>query len=485
MINRTLRLVAWGVCATSVLSACGGSGGDGQTAGIDRTGSPVLSIAALGTVTAFGSVVVNGVRYDTSSAQFTVDDSPGSQSDLAVGDVLLVRGSVDATGTVGIATAVIFDDQVQGPIASIDATASTLVVLGQTVRVTADTSFDDRIQPRSLEGLRVGDLVEVSGLVQSDGSIDATRVEPKPAGTELELTGVVSNHDSVARRFNINAQVVNYTAVAQLQDFPSGTVGDGQTVEVKGGAVTAGIWQPSRIEFQANGLTGAAGDRREVEGFITRFGSATDFTVAGLAVLTNGQTSFTGGQAADLGLNVKVEVEGTLNAGGVLVATKVDIRRSSAVRVVTVIESVNAAGNSFVVLGITVRIDAITRLEDKSSQQTRPFGIANLAAGNYVEVRGVEQPAGGGEILATLVERDDPDAQSELQGFVQAVAQQNFTILGVQIGTDGSTSYRNAADAPLTAAQFFAELSAGDLVKAKGIVVGARALQAEEAEFEN
>jgi hypothetical protein len=471
------------LAATSLLTACGGSGGGGS-AGIDGTGAPA-TIAAFGSVTAFGSVVVNGVRYETTAAQFTIDDSPGSQSDLAIGDVVLVRGTMDASGLTGTATSVTFDDQVQGPIGAIDSVAGTLVVLGQTVRISADTSFDDRINPASLAGLTVGMLIEVSGLPESDGSLRATRVEPKPAGTELELTGVVSNHNGVTRRFNVNAQVVDYSAVNQLRDFPGGSIANGNTVEIKGGSVAAGIWSPASIEWQANNLTGAAGERREVEGFISRFGSATDFTVAGLAVTTSAQTTFTGGAAAALGLNVKVEVEGALNAAGILVATKVDIRRSSAVRITGVVDRVEAAAGSFVVLGITVKLDTLTRVEDKSSSQARPFGLANLVAGDYVEVRGVELPAGSGEVLAALVEREDLDSQSELQGFVQSVAQPNLTILGVIVSTGGGTQFRDVNDASLTAAQFFGELTVGDLVKAYGLEVGTRALQADEVEFEN
>jgi hypothetical protein len=483
MMNKTLAAVAW-AAAVAVLAACGGSGGG--TAGIDRTGTPTpVAIAAYGTITAFGSVVVNGVRYDTATAQFTVDDSPGSQSDLAVGDVVLVRGTTDASSTAGTATSVVFDDQVQGPIASIDAVARTFVVLGQTVRVGADTSFDDRIQPASLAGLAVGALVEVSGFAAADGSIHASRIEPKLTGTELELTGVVANHDGVARRFAINAQVVDYSAVGQLRDFPAGGIANGQTVEVKGGSIVGGVWRPVSIEWQANGLTGAAGERREVEGLITGFASAVDFTVAGLAVTTNAQTVFTGGAAADLGVSVKVEVEGTLNGAGVLVATKVDIRRSSAVRVAALVDSVDAGAGSFVVLGITVRVDALTRLEDKSSQQQRPFGLANLFSGNYVEVRGVELPAGSGEILAALVEREDLDPDTELQGLVQVVTRPSFMILGVTIDTDGGTAFRDVSDAPITASQFFTEIAPGDLVKAKGVEIATRVLGADEVEFEN
>ena len=478
MISKIHSIVMAAVLAALLLVGCGGGSGGGQVAGIDRTGSPI--IASLGTVTTFGSVVVNGVRYDTSRAQFTIDDRPGSQDDLSVGDVVLVRGTLDSGTTTGVATSVVFDDNVEGPIGSIDLAADTLVVLGQTVRVSPDTSFDDSIPSRSLTGLVVGNVVEISGFVESDGSVRATRIERKTLVGELELTGVVTSHDGVARRFNINAQVVDYST-AQLQDFPAGAIANGQLVEVKAGSVVNGELRATRVEFQGGALAGAAGDRREVEGFITRFVSATDFDVAGVPVTTNGQTVVQGGT---LGLNVKVEAEGTLNASGVLVATKVDVRRSAAVRIVALVDSVNAGAGSFVMLGITVKIDALTRLEDKTSQQVRPFTLANLVTSNYVEVRGLEFPAGSGEVLATLVERDDPDSDSELQGFVQTVAQPALTILGVQVSTTGA-QFRDVNDAPITATQFFSQLAVGNLVKAKGLEVADRALQANEVEFEN
>ena len=73
--------------------ACGGGGyGGPNTAGIDRTGSPSFSLA-FGTISGFGSIIVNGVHYETSSSTFEIDDSPGSQDDLSVGDVVLVQAT--------------------------------------------------------------------------------------------------------------------------------------------------------------------------------------------------------------------------------------------------------------------------------------------------------------------------------------------------------------------------------------------------------
>ena len=41
------------------------------------------------------------------------------------------------------------------------------------------------------EGLAVGDVVEVSGVVPQDGVIDATRIDLKPDGGPYDVTGYV------------------------------------------------------------------------------------------------------------------------------------------------------------------------------------------------------------------------------------------------------------------------------------------------------
>lgn len=466
------------------LAACGGGSGEQGGNNPPPAGGIVRTGAAVGPISNFGSVFVNGVRFSTTGATITVDDAPGIESDLRVGEVVRISGRFDDNLTTGTATSVIFDDNVEGPVQSISAAANSLVVLGQTVRIGADTSFDDNIQPASLAGLAIGEIVEVSGLVMADGGIAATRIEKKPAGGLFEVHGTVSGLDAVNRRFNLNALVVDYSA-AQLDNFPGGQIANGHAVEAKGSTLNAGgALLASRVEFEGAQAPGAAGDRIEIEGFIARFASAQDFDVSGVPVTTGGSTVFEGGTAADLGLNVKVEVEGNLSAGGAVAATKVSIRRATALRVTALADSVNAGAGSLVLLGITVSVDALTRLEDKSAADVRPLTINGLNAGDYLEVRGSELTAGSGSILAAIVERDDPDTETILQGFVTSVTNPSFTILGVTIQTNGSTQFRDTDDSPISAAQFFSRVTTGTLVKAKGIESSATVIVADEVELE-
>ena len=475
---------------TAMLAACGGGGGGGEssvqppaiqdppaTGGVGRTG------IFMGPISNFGSIIVNGVRYDTETAEFEVNDDSGSQADLAVGMVVIVQGSIDDNGTTGTADKVIYDDAVKGPIESIDPASQQFIVLGQTVVVTADTSFDDSIVPGSLDGLTIGDIVEVSGQTDADGRVIATRIELKPSGTQFELHGTVANLDTGAMTFSLGALVVDYSS-AMMSDFV-GQIANGDFVEAKGTSFgTNGELIATSVEFENPLAGGADGDEIEIEGFITRFNSAQDFDVAGFPVITNSSTTYEGGSAADLDLNVKVEVEGSLNASGVIVADEVDIRRAKAVRATALLDSVDTANNSVVLLDITFRFDALTRLEDKSDANAEPLTIDDLAAGDYVEVRGEENPAGSGEILASIFERLDPDTETELQGFVEAVSQPTFTILGVTIETGGSTVFRDDIGTVLSSAEFFSQVTTGSLVKAKGVESSVDVITAQEVSFE-
>ncbi|RXM07868.1 hypothetical protein EO238_29000, partial [Citrobacter sp. AAK_AS5] len=76
----------------------------------------------------------------------------------------------------------------------------------------------------------------------------------------------------------------------------------------------------SRLEKHSSSLSGSSDDDADLEGLVTRFASATDFDVAGQAVTTTAATRYEGGSAADLALDVNVDVEGGFDSGGRIVA---------------------------------------------------------------------------------------------------------------------------------------------------------------------
>jgi hypothetical protein len=482
------RFIAALTAAALFATACGGSSSsddpvqnpnpDDGTGGITGTG------VAVGPITGFGSVIVNGVTYDTSSATFTKDGAAATQSDFAVGQFVLVTGTIDDS-TSGTADSVTFDDNVEGPVSSVDDLARSLVVLGQTVLVSATTSFDDSC-PATLNDLLGVAAVEVSGPVRADGSIEASRIECKAVAGELEVTGLVSNLDAGAMTFQVNALVVDYSA-AVLDNFPTaGMISEGDPVEAKGNALGAGgELVATRVEYKGGQFANDDGVHAEIEGFITRFVSATDFDVSGFAVTTTGSTVYEGGAAGDLGLNLKVEVEGDFNASGVLVATKVEFKQGTNIRVTGRIDAVS--GSTVVVLNIPITTDSlVTRFEDKSDADVDPLRVSDLNVDDYIEVRGQEFPAGSGEIAAVLLDRDDPRDRTELRGFVEAggANRPTLTVLGVTIDTDGATVYRDINDQNMLPDNFWAAVNEGSLVDVRGTEVALSTILAEELQLE-
>jgi hypothetical protein len=459
-------------------SGGGGSGvGDGDitVGGIDRGGKTI----SVGPVTGFGSVIVNGVRYSTTGASITVDDQPGSESDLRVGQVVRVEGTLDAAGTTGTASSITFGDNVEGPVQAIDLAAARIVVVGQTVRIGPTTSFDDGIAPRSIEGLALGDVVEVSGLVGADGVVAATRIERRSASTAVEVQGTTSAVDTAARRLRINLLVVDYSS-AQVSNFPSGQPANGDLVEAHGVLNASGELVATRIERRSVSLSGTVDDSAELEGLVTRFVSSADFDVAGQRVTTTAVTVYEGGSPGTLALDVKVEVEGGFDTAGRLIARKVQFRQDSDVEISATVDSVNAAASSFQILGITVRTNTLTRFEDQSSADLERFGLTDLRAGDYLELRAYRDATG---LVASLLERDDAEDRLEVRGPATAVAAPSFSVAGVSITTDAQTEFRDNNGVSITAAAFFSAAPGRD-VEVRGRLVGNTVL-AERAELED
>jgi hypothetical protein len=432
--------------AAWLLASCGAD----QMAGIQGTGAPVASsVTVVGPIGSFGSIIIDGVEYATSGAQVTLDDQPGTEAQLRVGQIVAIRGTINDAGTAGTATQVAFTGDLRGPAKQIDLENGTFVVLGQTVRVTDATLFDDNLQPADLTALQADAMVEVSGFANAAGEIAASRVDLTSV-TTLQVRGTVQALDTTAHTFRINTLTVDYSGIA-----PSGTLANGATVLVQGNSFSqSNALVATRVQVFA-GLGAAANDRGQIEGVITAFTSNADFVVNGQRVTTDGSTQFVL-QGVTLGVNVPVKVRGTFNASGVLAASKVEAKQNSLSLVRGLVDSVSASGNTLTILGVTVTTNASTAFDDKSSLHIRQFRLSDVRTGDYVEVRGTPAASGGG-LVAALLERDNPEQRSYLQGVVTSVANPNFTVLGTGIATDSQTHFVGMGNQSKAAAEFFAQ----------------------------
>lgn len=435
------------VVLAMVLAGCGG--GYGGMNPPPKTAAAAKFSVSVGTINSFSSsgFALNGVRFQATAAVVTVDGKSASFDDLHVGDMVEVKGHHDDGNDQEVADEVDFHGNVQGPVSAIDTTAQTLTVLGQTVVVSANTSFEEDISPPSPMGVHVGDILEVSGMPAADGSIHATRIERAPAGSPLEVSGTASGTDATAKTLKINNLVVDFSG-ATLSGFASGSPKDGDLLAATGTMLEQnGALQATQLQL----LTGQdmhedQDDQAEVEGLITRFATASDFDVAGHPVSTSMSTEFDGGTAADLALNVQVEVEGTVDSNGVIEASKVRIGQPADVRLTAQVAAIDASAGTLTVLGTTVSVDANTRFEDDSSDSMKNFGLAQIQVGDWLEIRGAAVLTGTPSIAAMRIDREQPQSEVRLMGPVVSAAQPSLTILATLVTTNSQTQFPDGLD---------------------------------------
>ena len=299
--------------AASLLAACGGGAADAPDSAAQA------EAYSLGPIEGFGSVIVGGVRFDDSTASVTDEDGNAfDRSALKLGMMVQIdAAAVDRAASAALARRIRFGPEVVGPVSAVNAGASTMTVLGQTVLVTSSTLFDDSLAG-GLPAVQVGDIVQVNGILDTGGGrIVATRIDERPAAPAYFLRGVVAALDSGAKTLRIGSELISF---ADLPGVPAALANDSIVRVVLRTTQVGGAWVAVRLAMGPR-LPDAV-PHAHIHGIVTAFTSATSFLVNGLPVDASNAT-FPDGQAGIV-RGARVEVEGRV-VGGVLVATQVEI----------------------------------------------------------------------------------------------------------------------------------------------------------------
>lgn len=368
--------------ATLGITSCGGGGGSTSTG---------TQVASKGVITGFGSVYVNGVKYDTTSSGIIIDDSSATSDRLKVGMVVKMKGILNDDGVTGSASSIEYEDSLEGPV---NLTATGFSVLGQNVVVTATTVFEG---VANLAALTNGQVVEVSGLSNPDGSITATRIEVK-SSTEYKVRGTVSNLNLGAGTFTLTVTptltfTVNY-ATATIVPSAAALV-NGAHVKVKATTAPSGATiTATKVAVKQSGLEDSA--RAEIEGMVANFDSTLKtFTINGTTV-----NAFWITLPAGFGNGTRVEVKGPLS-NGVLAAAKLETEKDSDQDVQGTVSAKTAT--TLTVNNIVITVTATTMYEDSSSRHDRMLSFASIAVNDTVEVKGYLENIGS--LIATRIER--------------------------------------------------------------------------------
>ena len=446
------------VCGKDIKNIVGSKTGttDGNNGGI--TGSPAVSWGVMKK----GSVIVNGVTFDTAVAQIIHDNSPASDALLQDGMNVKVRGKLNTDGVTGAAEKVRSDSEVRGTITATG--VDSITVLGQQAFVDSRTVFANM---GSFPSPTTGQVVEVHGIRDPKNRLLATRIEFLKAGSGPpgdRLKGVVeapfTGGNPPALTFTLRGLTIVTTQGTLIQ--PDGaTVNLGDSVAVHGfpSGTTFTAGRIDREDLESAELEPQESESFKVEGFVSSFTTVTaGFSVGAITTRLTASTRFEGGVAADLLNNVRVEAEGQLS-GSSLTADKIKFGDSD-----RIVANADAAGKANV-LGKTV---VVTSLTDTSSLTG---GVAGIASGQGLTIRGFANS--DSSITATLIlgqNKPVDAAKIIIQGVVEAfnASAHTVTILGIVIDASGATEVGGDGQV-ITLDQLFAKLTVNrTIVKATG-----------------
>jgi len=327
------------VIITTLLSSCGGGLSVAGNDGITGTG------ITTGTITGFGSIYVNGIKFDVDTAEFSRDGVilegqtvKEDQDEFEIGEYVVIKDTIYESG-LRKANEVIFEDLLDGAVTEISAEISpgisTIRILGQLVEVDHDandvlnnTKLIDDVNNKptfELTELFIGNIVEVSGVKDSEGTIKATSLKFKEeSGSENELKGIISDIDLDAKTFMIGNILIDYNE-ATLDDGFNGDPEDGQFVEINSSMEYNGVRLfADEVELEDEYLVVNTDTELEMEGIVTRYVSNTDFEVNGIAVTTTSETEYHNGSPTDIAENTHLEVKGKVDSSEILVAEEIE-----------------------------------------------------------------------------------------------------------------------------------------------------------------
>ncbi|WP_077038354.1 DUF5666 domain-containing protein [Pelomonas sp. KK5] len=513
----------------ALLSSCGGGGGSGGSSAMDPGPGPSGSDAGTaavssGTITAFGSVFVNGHEYATGSAVVIDDDTGDSTSStdgLEVGMVADVKPASASTSAHPMAAELHVHALARGVVDASDTGASTLTVMGQTVQLSSATTFTDHracltdtaspcdaITGQSglsvTAGATPGSYVSVDGYLYGSGGaqIVATLVSIR------DLPGAGNGYPAVykaegvvtavgATSITIGGLVADLSAsncfngARRTSSACAGLFAVGQVASVHGTAAPTGTSAfAAKVAILRDKLpVETAGAAVEIEGRVSTINGST-FSIRGFSVDASALPSAGLPVVGDV-----VRVQGTVAAGGATItASSISVIHAVATASYGFAGPVGAvaagsAANTYTltVLGQSIAVNASTRLADLSvrgghrgDSNSRPFNIATfrtyLAASASQSVQVQTAADASGNLTATSVVIVPATTVAMLSGVVDATpapangTPTTFSIHGVAVSADPSAIV-SARRWRLGTGSSTPSIAAGDFVIVRGTAV--------------
>lgn len=432
------------LCAASILTACGGGGGYTSspvaiTPPPVALGSPTIS----GTITGFGSVIVDGKRIDNHlvAAGKAREDGSVVVTELKLGQHV----EIEHDGNL-VAKQIRVIAEVEGVVEKVDLAGSTLTVLGQSVSINSDATLGPVTvfgNPYTkLADVKVNDVVEIHALIKTDAagksSLQATRVEPEEAGEAFNrVHGMITEFSSATHTFKLGDLLIDYSDAKLL---PTGAVlanGVEVHVSVPLGSVSAGVAVKAKVIQIRDRKGESEGRDAELGGPIAALDALSkSFTINGIKVDASAATFNQPGKTfADLKQGTYVVIKGSYGTDKTLKAATIVIRgvgeeKDKDVELHGTILDFKSIAD-FTLRGVSV--DASTATLDPLSCA----GITQLANDMQIEVRGILTALG--KVKATSVKCEKDSDQHAVVGRHGTVSNVNASAKTFSLKTEKET----------------------------------------------
>jgi uncharacterized protein (TIGR03437 family) len=287
---------------------------------------------------------------------------------------------------------------------------------GKIIHVSSTTKIDtERGQ------VAIGALVTIEGLLQTDGSINALEIEVKPdfgGGIAVKFIGKVEKLPDTTTRIGdwvVSGRTIKVSANTQLKQ-ERGPVMVGSLVEVEGLAQNDGTINATKIENKGtiDPPQISVYFRGTIEALPTPPNFVGDWKVSGRTVRVNAQTAINQ-EKGKVVVGAFIEVSGTLQADGVVIAAKIAVRETpNPPGYVKFIGKITALPNTTDFIGDwkvgdrTVHVVAATRIDKEKGQ---------VAVGALVEVKGTLRTDGSVDASEIEVKHNSNDTANYIRFF--------------------------------------------------------------------
>ena len=443
---------------------------DADEGGIEGTGilaGAENQLIAYGPITQFGSIYVNGTKYEIDDAELEFVNDTGA-SELSIGMMVQVHADwqQQANGVFN-AQKVIFDHQIEGPISTIDrhGDVTLLKVLGTTIVVTSDTALDRSVPAR----FNVGSVVTVNGITNEKDQLLATYIALRSneyhEGQQIELEGIVDTiieSDQIIQLNEVNIDV----SQAKWKQGNLQTLLLGARVEIIGkyDASTNRIIA-NQVRVKKNDLSLNKGNKFNIDTIVTHYTSIGQFRLNGYAANAS-KAEILHGKYETLGNGVRVKATGYINIDGIFEVYTLRIKQNSNFAVKTQVSSVNPTTGEIGFLNIEAYTLPDTTYQSKLKSPNKYFSINDIQVGDWIEIQGVEE---GKHFTINNLFALRNKRQMIIKGAVNKGDNDRLLLLGIEIQPTGTIS-----------PELVSSIKDKDTIVAKGIVFDGNTFYARE-----